>query len=256
MMSNKANVSIRITRKTTHLITASARIRTHKVRQAAKYPKIKIVTHQWLLDSISKWQMQDEAPYLVDVDDADRRRANATSSAPSSLNGSEDSDETASEIEDSESVPASQEEQDDSEGLLPNEVHSPVDGLNFDWGEVDEELKEFMGSDSENDSDTSVSSKTSVKSSRGKKREHEEITAADGDADDDSDEGSMTAKKARVSNSRSTSLKEVKTPSAESSLPTPVEDDDDDDEDDEDWGDLEADLEAELEREGSAGEVA
>jgi RNA polymerase II subunit A-like phosphatase len=184
--------------------------------------------------------------YQVEIHDVDRRRE-GLSSYPSSLNVSESEDETASETEELDSIPASQEEEhEDSEGVMPDDfpqgLASPVDDLKtFDWDVVDDELNEFLGSDSENDSDASESSQASVKDSHGRKRNHDEVTDDD---EDDSDEGSVTAKKARISNSRSTGLKASH--EAESSLPTPGPMDEDDDDD---WAGLEADLEAELEKE-------
>lgn len=55
----------RISRKVTHLVTPTSKTRTQKVRQAARYPHIKVVNQQWLLDSMSKWERQDESRYLV-----------------------------------------------------------------------------------------------------------------------------------------------------------------------------------------------
>jgi RNA polymerase II subunit A-like phosphatase len=155
---------------------------------------------------------------------------------------------------------------------MPEEIeegHSPIDDLKgFDWGEIDDELNEFMGSDSENDSDTSTasdSSRTSKKSARGVKRPHDQANTGESDSDDDSSKLSKRVKKA---NARSTSLKTVKTPNSiqsESSLPTPgvTGDEDGDDEPvdqtavgDEDDGfedDLEADLMAEFDREDGGG---
>lgn len=57
----------RVNRKVTHLVASTSRTRTHKVRQAAKYDHIKIVNQQWLLNSMSKWQKEDETPYLVNT---------------------------------------------------------------------------------------------------------------------------------------------------------------------------------------------
>lgn len=105
--------------------------------------------------------------------------------------------------------------------------HSPIDNLKtFDWGEADEELAEFMGSDSENDSDTgsvtSNSSRQSAKSNgdaHGTKRIHDETTD-----EEDSDGGSELAKRQRISYSRPTGLKTVKSSDnapGESSLLTP-----------------------------------
>jgi RNA polymerase II subunit A-like phosphatase len=221
------------------LVVPTVKSRTHKVRQAAKYPKIKVVAYQWLADSISKWERQDETQYLVstttnihmrqvELHEQDRQH-NGPSSVPSSIHDSDESDdetETVSGDDESESVPASQEEEQDDEGVMPDDFeggHSPIDDLKtFDWGGADEELAEFMGSDSDNDSDTgSVSSRHSQASNlslRGVKRNHNEI--AD---EEDSDEGSELAKRQRISSSRTTGLKTVKTPltASESSLPTP-----------------------------------
>lgn len=55
----------RVSRKVTHLVVSANRTRTQKVRQAAKYPHIKIVNHNWLMDCLSKWQKEDEEPYIV-----------------------------------------------------------------------------------------------------------------------------------------------------------------------------------------------
>jgi RNA polymerase II subunit A-like phosphatase len=172
-------------------------------------------------------------------------------------------DETgASESEqERDSVPASQEETEDEDGVMPAELEdqSPIDDLKtFDWGGADSELAEFMGSDSENDSDTSSASITSKRSKKGVKRNREDATD-----DEDSDEGSTLLKKQRVANSRTTGLKTVKTPNSadsESSLPTPgVTGDEDGGEADmgenegDQFRDLEDDLEAELEAELAGG---
>jgi RNA polymerase II subunit A-like phosphatase len=165
-----------------------------------------------------------------------------------------------------ESIPASQEETEDEEGVMPSDIdgQSPIDDLKtFDWGSADSELAEFMNSDSENDSDTSsvsTSSKHSV--TKGGKRPREDATD-----DDDSDDGSTLVKKQKIANSRKTGLKTVKTPNSaesESSLPTPgVTGDEDggdaedvtlkDDGDEDEFKDLEDDLEAELEAELAGG---
>ena len=212
----------------------------------------------------------------VQIHEQDRvREEGFDSSAPSSIHDSdESSDESgASDDEEGDSIPASQEETQDDEGVMPDEIeegHSPIDGLKtFDWGEAEDELREFIGDDddSENVSDASTAStssrqsRASNKSSRReRKRKHDE--ASD---ESDSDEESTLAKKQRIANSRTTGLKTVKTPNSmqsESSLPTPgvTGDEDGDDEavdqiaagDDDDDGfgdDLEADLMAEFDRE-------
>ena len=55
----------RVTRKITHLVTSNSRARTTKVKQAAQRGNIKIVNQQWLVDSMSRWERQNENDYLV-----------------------------------------------------------------------------------------------------------------------------------------------------------------------------------------------
>jgi RNA polymerase II subunit A-like phosphatase len=64
-MSFGAQVEIKVSRKVTHVVVSANRTRTQKVRQAARYPNVHIVNQQWLMDSMSKWQRQNESPYLV-----------------------------------------------------------------------------------------------------------------------------------------------------------------------------------------------
>jgi len=141
---------------------------------------------------------------------------------------------------------------------MPDEIegHSPIDDLKgFNWDEVDDELAEFMGSDSESEAD---SDRESVHSARGVKRKSD-----DTEEEEDSDENtSRLAKKQNTAKSRTTGLKTVKTPNSmqsESSLPTPGVTGDEEDvrgvvEDDSSIGDdlekeMEAEMEAELARE-------
>ena len=57
----------RVTRKITHLVTSNSRARTTKVKQAAQRGNIKIVNQQWLVDSMSRWERQNEEDYLVSI---------------------------------------------------------------------------------------------------------------------------------------------------------------------------------------------
>jgi len=248
-----AELQVDVSKRVTHLVAPTNKTRTQKVRQAAKFPKIRIVNQQWLLDSISKWEKQEETPYLVEIHEQDRK----TSSVPLSNHGDESADEATSDVETS-SAPASQEEEPDTDGLIPDDFessHSPIDGLkSFDWGTADDELAEFMESDSGNDSDASSvdsdSSHSSHKSARGIKRNHDLATD-----DEDSDGGSATMKKQKISSSRTTGLKTVNSPNSaqsESSLPTPGPTDENEGDGDDGsplGGDSDDDLEAEMMRE-------
>ncbi|KAH6677217.1 FCP1-like phosphatase-like protein [Halenospora varia] len=244
-----ADLHTKVTKKVTHLVASTSRTRTTKVRQAAKYPHIKIVNQQWLLNSMSKWEKEDETPYEVHP--------------PSSIHDSYDSDDEESESDtENNSIPASQEEAtEDEEGVIPSdfaEGHSPIDDMKtFNWGEADDELAEFMGEDDSesdndgNESDTSINSNNSLNSGpkSGTKRKFDET-------DDDESEGegpsSTLSKKQRIANQRTTGLKTVKTPS-EGLPPTPgptgEEENGEVDLEDELDDDLEKDLMAELERE-------
>src|SRR5690349_16873692 len=62
-----ATVSPSLTKSTTHVIAHKDR-RTSKVRQAAKYPDIKIVTTQWLFQCFAQWKKIEETPYLIEAD--------------------------------------------------------------------------------------------------------------------------------------------------------------------------------------------
>lgn len=81
-----AIISTRIGSKTTHLV--AGRNRTAKVREATRYPQIKIVTTQWLLDSLTNWRRMDEVPYLIPVHPEDRGEPVLGSSPGSKLESS------------------------------------------------------------------------------------------------------------------------------------------------------------------------
>lgn len=228
-----AQVLAKVSRKVTHLVVSANRTRTQKVRQATRYPLIKIVNQQWLADSMSRWEKVDETPYLIDIPREDRsariEHYDDAQSVEDSSGNDFDSDEDAILDED------------DAEGDAPEALQdgkSPIDGLeSVNWGDVDAELEEFMasgddtGDDSDNDSVGSAASdnsQTSTASIRQHKRKHPS-TDTEGETDE---EGSTLFKKKRLARSRTTGLKTVKTPNSvsESSLPTPertaAEDDD------------------------------
>ncbi|KZL82419.1 fcp1-like phosphatase [Colletotrichum incanum] len=291
-MSFGAQISTRVSKKVTHLVISTSRPRTQKVRQAARIPSIKIVSQNWLSDCLSQWQHVDETPYLVEVHPADRRHhaASETTDADtvSDVDGDDLSrphltiiDETGEHRILEEDDDASDEDDGDQDGdddnLMPDFEDgqtSPIDDLKtFDWEGVDDEMKEFLGSDDDSsDADTesrsgdteagdepppsSQDSANSVTGGGTKRKAMDDDTASD-------EGGSALSKKQRVAKSRGASkLSSVRTPNAEdnesSSLPTPQVTGDEEDVslvpdvgtvdgvDDFDEDDLEADLEAEL----------
>ncbi|QSZ28655.1 hypothetical protein DSL72_003154 [Monilinia vaccinii-corymbosi] len=252
----------RVSKKVTHVVASSQKTRTQKVREAAKYPHIKIVTQQWLTLSISKWKKEDESDYLVDINPADRRSSvEVTNLLSPGDDGEESSDYTSDDYEDDDSRGKSQESDLDGEGVMPDDLEggiSPIDGLrNMDWGGVDDELAEFMGTDDESgtESDTSFTSNNSRSSRTSSRRGHKRRLEDAPTDEDESDEESTMAKKQRIANSRTTGLKTVKTSNtaSESSLLTPGVTGDENDEVDrlttqeESDHSFEEDLEAEME---------
>lgn len=291
-MSFGAQIQTKVSPKVTHLVISTSRPRTQKVRQAARISSIKIVSQNWLSDCLSQWHRLDETPYLVEVHPADRRHIAAPGATDadmvSDVDGDDQSkphltiiDETGEQRILEEDDDASDEDEGDAgqdggeENLLPEFEDgqlSPIDGLKtFDWEGVDDEMKEFLGSDDDSsDADTESrsgdtgsgdelpSSQQSSNSAGGTKRKAV-------DDDNASDEGgSALSKKQRVAKSRGASkLSSVRTPNADdnesSSLPTPQVTGDEEDVSlvpdggvnldngaDFDEDDLEADLEAEL----------
>ncbi|OTB02406.1 hypothetical protein M426DRAFT_62308 [Hypoxylon sp. CI-4A] len=239
-----AEIRTRVSRDITHLVINIARPRTQKVRQAARIPEIKIVNQSWLADCIVQWEKLDETPYLIPENDDE------------------------------------EEELEDRYNVMPPELgdgeHSPIEDLDgMEWGDVDKELEEFMGSDGE-DSDmdsmqgTDAGTDTESEEPKGKKRKLD-----DGEEDDSQATGSALAKKQRIAKARTTGLRNVRNATDDedaegSGLPTPMgtgdeedggetkvdaeeeEDGDGDvnvngDENNEDDADEFADLEAELE---------
>ncbi|EDN92118.1 hypothetical protein SS1G_07980 [Sclerotinia sclerotiorum 1980 UF-70] len=211
----------KVSKRVTHVVASSQKTRTQKVREAAKYPHIKIVTQQWLTQSMSKWKKEDESDYLVDISPADRRPSGDMTNVSSPGDDSEESsDYTESDDYDDDDMKSEL----DGEGVMPDEPRgdiSPTKDLN--WSSIDDELAEFMGDDeSGTESDTSFTSNNS-RTSRTSSRRGQKRTFDDATDEDDSEEESTMAKKQRVANSRTTSLKTVKTPTSasESSLLTP-----------------------------------
>ncbi|ESZ94084.1 hypothetical protein SBOR_5504 [Sclerotinia borealis F-4128] len=217
----------RVSKRVTHVVASSQRTRTQKVREAAKYPHIKIVTQQWLTQSFSKWKKDDESEYLVEINPADRRKSGDLSNDPPPGDDSEESSDytESDDYEDDELRGQRQESELDGAGVIPDDLEagiSPIERLReADWSSMDDELADFLGDDNDSgtESDTSLTSRASRTSSRrGHKRRLDDATD-----DDDSEEESTMVKKQRIANSRTTSLKSVKIPvgASESSLLTP-----------------------------------
>ncbi|KAF2720943.1 hypothetical protein K431DRAFT_285210 [Polychaeton citri CBS 116435] len=293
-----ATVSERISRKTTHVVASPER-RTAKVKHAIrKGGRIAIVSTAWLFACFREWNRVDEDPYRIHNDNIYsngekeglpeilREHAEILSSSeedgilteeendsgtntPGVLNGdtngrtAKDPLELDTDLEELEIYkPSDASERDDS---------SPIDSeKQEDWGEINEELAEFLGSDLDDTSDSEAESTTSAKSSAGrrtpsseKKRKRDAL--ADGDEEESGGEGreSKLQKRKREAIARTSSLNTVQniansskgsTPAAPDVTALEPESKEEQDEDDDGWGDggaedeFEAELEAEMER--------
>lgn len=247
-----------ISPKVTHVV--AARQRTQKVRQAARYPHIKIVNLQWLYDSISQWHREPEDNYLIVVHNDDRQPA-------SSVNGSDDYHEDLGPMLSSEDDDSDDDEDDDedydSEFMSSQAGGEPLsdhlDMSNVGWKDVDEEFAEFFGDD-DLDSDTeSVQSGKSTRSERSEidlaKRKRAELSDAD-DPNADSvepsssqesvestaeGEGSRLAKRQKIARERAEEGSALKV--VEDAEDIDVNDEGDEEQLDEDARSLEEDLE-------------
>ncbi|KAI1458605.1 hypothetical protein F4805DRAFT_423987 [Annulohypoxylon moriforme] len=289
-----AEIRTRVSREITHLVINIARPRTQKVRQAARIPSIKIVNQNWLADSIAQWKKLDESQYLVEVHPADRNAETPIEEGSASpprpkitiftsgqqyfedeVNGEDDDGDADGSGEEDDEDDDEEDEDDELEdrfNVMPRELmdgeHSPIEDLGgMEWGDVDKELEEFMGSDiddSDFESTQGTDHGTDTESDEPKSRKRK--LGEDGDDDDDAGDsatGSVLAKKQRIAKARITGLRNVRNATDEedeegSGLPTPLGTGDEDangggNEDDDEFADLEAELEAELQAEGEAG---
>ncbi|KAJ5888032.1 hypothetical protein N7495_008073 [Penicillium taxi] len=189
-----ATIASKISTRTTHLV--AGRNRTAKVREATRYPNLKIVTTQWLLDSLTNWRLMDEEPYLLTVHPDDRGEP----ISPSQVN-MESSYLSSSEEGDTESDALF-----DDAGL---DATSPIGYDAKEQAEVHDELKDFLGSDDESESDNES---TIDPDEETKKRKRGATSNGDGSAEydpDDEDMGSRLSQRIKRSYERSTSLREV-----------------------------------------------
>ncbi|KAL8655594.1 MAG: hypothetical protein Q9226_002990 [Calogaya cf. arnoldii] len=224
-----AKVEEEVTRKTTHLI--AARNRTAKVRQALKRGKgkVKIVSPQWLVDSLTQWTKLDETNYLLDVEETENSQGtNGGEGGGDFLSESEDvaTEHEEEDTDTADGVPAGskpalsikvrQEDESDLDDVLPDELEdqeSPLGGTHEDWDDMNDELKDFLGSEAgdgdESDGGASVRSEDSSRSVMAQRLKRTR------ELDDSEDEGTRK----RAAPSRRTNLSQTstvaKTPPAE-----------------------------------------
>ena len=207
-----ARIEENVGRSTTHVV--AARNRTLKVRKAIKRGKgrIKIVSPQWLTDSISRWSKVDEKPYVLDTEGKNGSHEDdddilSESESPASESGEETDNSSALSkptltLKTKPDTNHLDQDESDVEDVSLSEIDvdeaSPVGGTNEDWSGMNDELAEFLGSDAEDsDGDSIVSGDTNGSSKlgiRGKKRGRDENDS--GGESEDSGAGKVKKKQA------------------------------------------------------------
>lgn len=138
-----------------------------------KYPRIKIVSTDWLYSCFSQWKRVSEQPYLIHVEHDHGKKANSSGSASPF---DEELDEGAKLSSSEEDAAAATEDENEGHGLSINtniteddkglELNSAMDdnspiGTDKIWDEMRNELDDFLGSDAyESDSDGGSSVKS------------------------------------------------------------------------------------------------
>ncbi|KAL4785706.1 hypothetical protein BJX76DRAFT_324065 [Aspergillus varians] len=221
----------KVNQKTTHLLTTGKR--TAKFQEAIRYPHIKIVQKQWLIDSLLQWKHLDEGPYLLHIHPNER----GPPISPSSKEVAESSWLSSSDEATGDSGTDNEEGFDDE--ILQSSGLNDMSSIGYDEDEeaaVHEELKEFLGSDDESESDSEASSMERDEvpptsnpdiSNPDKKRKRDDGADTDDGDENDSDTqpesgdvpGSRLSQRIKRSYQRSTGLKEVASASIGGALP-------------------------------------
>ncbi|KAF2422435.1 hypothetical protein EJ08DRAFT_596862 [Tothia fuscella] len=164
-----ARITSTLSKSTTHVVAHRDR-RTSKVRQAACYPQIKIVTVHWLLSCFTRWAHADETDFLIEVEN---------DNGPHESLPFDDADENVILTPNAE---AGEEEvkEDEEDNQIP-----PISPIleQVDWGTFDQEYEDFMkdmSDDSEMDTgDESDASTPSNKSTASKSKSTKRKRAAE-----------------------------------------------------------------------------
>ena len=269
-MSFGARIEEEVTKQTTHLV--AARNRTQKVRTAIRKGKgrIKVVSPQWLYDCISLWSKVSEEPYLLDIEesrngpvDEDEDLWSESESIAEDESADTDTDslnpshEKPPQLRITTRPPRSTADDESEAGTVsaPNfeyDEKSPVGGTNEDWSAMNDELKDFLGSEAEESEDDNVSlasdrSNASTRLTvRGKKRARAESESG-GESD--------VEKKARKKQTTGTTLSQSTLPGEDDSLISEDGGGEGEPKEGDGWSDFgDEEFEAELERAISDGQ--
>jgi len=237
-----ATISDRVNKETTHVI--AARVGTAKVKTAVKRG-IKVVGTDWLMQSIQQWRKLDEKPFMLkgigqkelvnepkDHQSSDMEAPESDALDASMIAVLGDADVKLSSEEDTSALNDTDNSEDEGgrkkrpklnlqetpafdpdaepQSISPD---SPVELNSDEWADLDDEIRDFLGSDIDSESDAE-----SVRSDRGlatraKKRGRDDDT--DGESGTDGEERSVEQAHKRQKGERTSALRRVK--NAESS---------------------------------------
>ncbi|ETN42770.1 uncharacterized protein HMPREF1541_01928 [Cyphellophora europaea CBS 101466] len=217
-----ATVREEVGRDVTHVI--AARAGTAKVKRAVKRG-IKIVSTAWLFESMVRWRKLDERPYLLE---GAGKLEDAPASSPTRAPETEGFGAISSDLMLSDSDDTDLSTDEDGAGSSPTrkrlKLDTALDGLDDDeeeyspptfnqeeYDKIQEELREFMGSDMDSESDNeSVRSELSVRAKKRRRGEMEDGT--DGTSSDTDGNVLDVTKKRPATGSR---LKEIQSLASE-----------------------------------------
>jgi RNA polymerase II subunit A-like phosphatase len=272
-----ATVSDVITSRTTHVIASPER-RTTKVRQALGRSRIAVVDLSWLPACFQQWKKVDDKPFRIhqegrgdDLDDDNHPDLSTSDEEGDALETNEASDsnnppnggmrnlalrvDTGAETDTDEDLEQYRPTIERSDSSPTQTEHAE------DWGNIDDELAEFLGSDmddDDSDAESVMSENTMLQVIS--KRKRDDLTDSEAETTDSAGgaSGSRLQKRKREALNRTSSLTNISAAASSSveanggptsaATETTTMNDDDDNDDDSD-NDLEAALAAEMARE-------
>ncbi|KAF2115468.1 RNA polymerase II subunit A C-terminal domain phosphatase [Lophiotrema nucula] len=151
-------------KRLTHVIANPDR-KTSKVKDAAKNPRIKIVTAEWMFQCCTQWERVDETPYHIEVSDAERGGSPwEFSEEDIAITGDEEGEDTTTEA-----------------------ARLEMSNMSDDkWQALGDEIDDFLNESDESDDDNNSGSETddsdasqnsTSKLQRRKKRTLERVTS-------------------------------------------------------------------------------
>lgn len=204
-----AVVKEKITKGTTHVV--AGRNRTAKVRQAARHKGIKIVSFQWLVECLTRWERVAEDAYEIEIHPEDRKgfsiedaEGDFEGTSLSFLLSDSESAEDDSEDEDGDNDDGDVEIEDPA--LSPDiDLTKPLGIKAIDQAAVDKELEEFLAGESSDSED-----------------DENRYADSDDDDDDDNQEEDEEENGSRTSTPSNTKSQQSKIEESPSQTPTPT----------------------------------